>query len=86
MAKPTTEESPLIKAICSIIKLEKLGMTVIYLGWDGKIDNAYICSANALDMYVETLIYEKEKFDNLSEKEVQCLMDGIVFVKGQLEI
>ena len=81
-----TEESALIKAIHSIIKLEKLGMTVIYLGWDGKIGDTYICSANALDMYVEMLIYEKEKFDNLSEREVQCLMDRIVFVKGRLEI
>jgi hypothetical protein len=48
--------------------------------------DTYICSANALEIYVDHLIYEKERFDRLSQKELQILTDGIIFVEGLLEI
>jgi hypothetical protein len=60
-------------------------MTPIYLAWDCKIGNTYICSVNALDIYIEHLIYKKQRLDRLSRKELQILTDGIVFVEGLLE-
>jgi hypothetical protein len=85
LAKPTNEDRSLIKAIRQIIRVETLGTTPIYLAWDQKIGMAYIFSVNALELYVEHLIYEKERLDRLSPKEHQILTNGIVFVKGQLE-
>jgi hypothetical protein len=61
-------------------------MTLIYLVWDKRIGEVYICSPFALDIYVEHLLYQKERFNGLSRNEVQILSYVIVFMEGQMEI
>jgi hypothetical protein len=61
-------------------------MTPIHPSWDQKIGEVYICSANALDFYMENLVYKKERFDRLSQNELQILTNRIVLVERQLKI